>query len=163
MQGKVPAPAGKLPQRPSQAFRTTASGMPRGTRRCGASGSWGSAEIVRDSVVDRRDCRVWSAEWGASLALGRDVSAESLDVRTGKNLRTSSPLLPRASQICNSLVLNPRNILVKMISQAGTGYSFNTKRSRLREKLTLLHYDPVVAASLLGLGPGLHCENEGRN
>lgn len=84
MQGKVPAPAGKLPQRPSQAFRTTASGMPRGTRRCGASGSWGSAEIVRDSVVVRRDCRVWSAEWGASLVLGRDVSAESLDVRTGK-------------------------------------------------------------------------------
>ncbi|XP_077772116.1 large ribosomal subunit protein bL33m isoform X1 [Canis aureus] len=34
-------------------------------------------------------------------------------------------------------------ILVKMLSQAGTGYSFNTKRSRLREKLTLLHYDPI--------------------
>ncbi|XP_039743454.1 large ribosomal subunit protein bL33m isoform X3 [Pteropus medius] len=131
MQGKVPAPAGKLPQRPSQAFRTTASGMPRGTRCCGASGSWGSAEIVRDSVVVRRDCRVWSAEWGASLVL----------VAKSKS----------------------KNILVKMISQAGTGYSFNTKRSRLREKLTLLHYDPVVAASLLGLGPGLHCENEGRN
>ncbi|KAB0397949.1 hypothetical protein E2I00_016659 [Balaenoptera physalus] len=31
-----------------------------------------------------------------------------------------------------------------MLSQAGTGFSFNTKRSRLREKLTLLHYDPVV-------------------
>ncbi|KAB1266803.1 39S ribosomal protein L33; mitochondrial [Camelus dromedarius] len=30
-----------------------------------------------------------------------------------------------------------------MLSQAGTGYTFNTKRSRLREKLTLLHYDPV--------------------
>lgn len=30
-----------------------------------------------------------------------------------------------------------------MLSQAGTGYSFNTKRSRLREKLTLLHYDPI--------------------
>lgn len=30
-----------------------------------------------------------------------------------------------------------------MVSQAGTGFSFNTKRSRLREKLTLLHYDPV--------------------
>ncbi|KAB0361850.1 hypothetical protein FD755_007660 [Muntiacus reevesi] len=35
-------------------------------------------------------------------------------------------------------------ILVKMVSQAGTGFSFNTKRSRLWEKLTLLHYDPVV-------------------
>uniref|UniRef100_A0A8C0LJN1 Large ribosomal subunit protein bL33m n=1 Tax=Canis lupus dingo TaxID=286419 RepID=A0A8C0LJN1_CANLU len=36
-----------------------------------------------------------------------------------------------------------KTILVKMLSQAGTGYSFNTKRSRLREKLTLLHYDPI--------------------
>uniref|UniRef100_A0A8C3X727 Large ribosomal subunit protein bL33m n=1 Tax=Catagonus wagneri TaxID=51154 RepID=A0A8C3X727_9CETA len=36
-----------------------------------------------------------------------------------------------------------KTILVKMMSQAGTGFSFNTKRSRLREKLTLLHYDPV--------------------
>ncbi|XP_011369032.2 39S ribosomal protein L33, mitochondrial isoform X6 [Pteropus vampyrus] len=42
-----------------------------------------------------------------------------------------------------------KNILVKMISQAGTGYSFNTKRSRLREKLTLLHYDPVVKTKVL--------------
>ncbi|XP_042552739.1 39S ribosomal protein L33, mitochondrial isoform X1 [Dipodomys spectabilis] len=37
-----------------------------------------------------------------------------------------------------------KTILVKMVSQAGTGFSFNTKRSRLREKLTLLHYDPIV-------------------
>ncbi|GAB5569946.1 40S ribosomal protein S4 [Prionailurus iriomotensis] len=37
-----------------------------------------------------------------------------------------------------------KTILVKMLSQAGTGYSFNTKRSRLREKLTLLHYDPIA-------------------
>uniref|UniRef100_A0A8D1W8T9 Large ribosomal subunit protein bL33m n=1 Tax=Sus scrofa TaxID=9823 RepID=A0A8D1W8T9_PIG len=37
-----------------------------------------------------------------------------------------------------------KTILVKMMSQAGTGFSFNTKRSRLREKLTLLHYDPVA-------------------
>eukprot|EP00069_Balaena_mysticetus_P008029 bmy_01099T0 len=44
---------------------------------------------------------------------------------------------------CNNLLLNLRTILVKMLSQAGTGFSFNTKRSRLREKLTLLHYDPV--------------------
>ncbi|XP_053057053.1 39S ribosomal protein L33, mitochondrial isoform X4 [Acinonyx jubatus] len=40
-------------------------------------------------------------------------------------------------------------ILVKMLSQAGTGYSFNTKRSRLREKLTLLHYDPIVKTKVL--------------
>ncbi|XP_051832191.1 39S ribosomal protein L33, mitochondrial isoform X1 [Antechinus flavipes] len=36
-----------------------------------------------------------------------------------------------------------KTLLVKMVSQAGTGYTFNTKRSRLREKLVLLHYDPV--------------------
>ncbi|CAH6786955.1 Mrpl33 [Phodopus roborovskii] len=35
-------------------------------------------------------------------------------------------------------------ILVRLVSQAGTGFSFNHKRSRLREKLTLLHYDPIV-------------------
>ncbi|XP_048952085.1 39S ribosomal protein L33, mitochondrial isoform X8 [Canis lupus dingo] len=49
--------------------------------------------------------------------------------------------LPRASQ--------SKTILVKMLSQAGTGYSFNTKRSRLREKLTLLHYDPIVKTKVL--------------
>ncbi|XP_037384203.1 39S ribosomal protein L33, mitochondrial [Talpa occidentalis] len=40
-------------------------------------------------------------------------------------------------------------ILVKMMSEAGTGYTFNTKRSRLREKLTLLHYDPIVRKRVL--------------
>ncbi|KAK2505715.1 hypothetical protein MC885_019892 [Smutsia gigantea] len=34
-------------------------------------------------------------------------------------------------------------ILVKMLSQAGTGFSFNAKRNRLQEKLTLLHFDPI--------------------
>ncbi|KAF4008665.1 hypothetical protein G4228_020448 [Cervus hanglu yarkandensis] len=42
-----------------------------------------------------------------------------------------------------------KTILVKMVSQAGTGFSFNTKRSRLWEKLTLLHYDPVVKKKVL--------------
>ncbi|XP_070306096.1 large ribosomal subunit protein bL33m isoform X1 [Odocoileus virginianus] len=40
-----------------------------------------------------------------------------------------------------------KTILVKMVSQAGTGFSFNTKRSRLWEKLTLLHYDPSCLVS----------------
>ncbi|KAL1782857.1 39S ribosomal protein L33, mitochondrial [Sigmodon hispidus] len=40
-------------------------------------------------------------------------------------------------------------ILVKLVSQAGTGFSFNHKRSRLREKLTLLHYDPIVNKKVL--------------
>ncbi|XP_024408372.2 large ribosomal subunit protein bL33m [Desmodus rotundus] len=42
-----------------------------------------------------------------------------------------------------------KNILVRMVSQAGTGYSFNAKRRRLQEKLTLLHYDPVVKTKVL--------------
>ncbi|XP_054569139.1 39S ribosomal protein L33, mitochondrial-like, partial [Eptesicus fuscus] len=42
-----------------------------------------------------------------------------------------------------------KNILVRMVSQAGTGFSFNTKRSRLGEKRTLLHYDPFVRAKVL--------------
>nr|XP_004669458.1 39S ribosomal protein L33, mitochondrial [Jaculus jaculus] len=42
-----------------------------------------------------------------------------------------------------------KTILVKLVSQAGTGFSFNTKRSRLREKLTLLHYDPIVKKKVL--------------
>ncbi|KAM5143048.1 large ribosomal subunit protein bL33m [Callospermophilus lateralis] len=42
-----------------------------------------------------------------------------------------------------------KTLLVKMVSQAGTGFSFNAKRSRLREKLTLLHYDPLVKKKVL--------------
>ncbi|XP_047378076.1 39S ribosomal protein L33, mitochondrial [Sciurus carolinensis] len=42
-----------------------------------------------------------------------------------------------------------KTLLVRMVSQAGTGVSFNAKRSRLREKLTLLHYDPVVKKKVL--------------
>nr|6NU2_1 Chain 1, 39S ribosomal protein L33, mitochondrial [Homo sapiens] len=42
-----------------------------------------------------------------------------------------------------------KNILVRMVSEAGTGFCFNTKRNRLREKLTLLHYDPVVKQRVL--------------
>lgn len=42
-----------------------------------------------------------------------------------------------------------KTILVKLVSQAGTGFSFNHKRSRLREKLSLLHYDPIVNKKVL--------------
>ncbi|XP_060042753.1 large ribosomal subunit protein bL33m isoform X2 [Erinaceus europaeus] len=45
--------------------------------------------------------------------------------------------------------VSKRVILVRMVSEAGTGFSFNTKRSRLREKLTLLHYDPIVKQKVL--------------
>ncbi|XP_074065911.1 large ribosomal subunit protein bL33m [Macrotis lagotis] len=42
-----------------------------------------------------------------------------------------------------------KTLLVKMVSQAGTGFTFNTKRSRLREKLVLLHFDPIVNKRVL--------------
>ncbi|KAG8123376.1 hypothetical protein E2320_018687 [Naja naja] len=32
-------------------------------------------------------------------------------------------------------------ILVRMLSEAGTGCSFNVKRLRLQDKLVMLHYD----------------------
>uniref|UniRef100_A0A3Q2GAG5 Large ribosomal subunit protein bL33m n=1 Tax=Cyprinodon variegatus TaxID=28743 RepID=A0A3Q2GAG5_CYPVA len=35
-----------------------------------------------------------------------------------------------------------KTILVQMVSAAGTGYFFNTKRNRLREKLVLRKHDP---------------------
>ncbi|KAM6202516.1 LOW QUALITY PROTEIN: large ribosomal subunit protein bL33m [Rhynchocyon petersi] len=41
-----------------------------------------------------------------------------------------------------------KTILVKMLSQAGTGVTFNTKRS-LGEKRTVLHYDPIVNKKVL--------------
>lgn len=35
-----------------------------------------------------------------------------------------------------------RTVLVQMVSAAGTGYFFNTKRNRLRDKLVLRKHDP---------------------
>ncbi|MEE6473601.1 hypothetical protein FKM82_010101 [Ascaphus truei] len=35
-----------------------------------------------------------------------------------------------------------KTILVQMLSAAGSGYRFNTKRNRLKEKLILRKYDP---------------------
>uniref|UniRef100_A0A3Q3C0Z8 Large ribosomal subunit protein bL33m n=3 Tax=Haplochromini TaxID=319058 RepID=A0A3Q3C0Z8_HAPBU len=35
-----------------------------------------------------------------------------------------------------------KTILVQMVSAAGTGYFFNTKRNRLRDKLVLRKHDP---------------------
>uniref|UniRef100_A0A8C6NZZ4 Large ribosomal subunit protein bL33m n=1 Tax=Nothobranchius furzeri TaxID=105023 RepID=A0A8C6NZZ4_NOTFU len=35
-----------------------------------------------------------------------------------------------------------KTILVQMVSAAGTGYFFNTKRNRLKEKLVLRKHDP---------------------
>ncbi|KAI5102630.1 39S ribosomal protein L33, mitochondrial [Silurus meridionalis] len=36
-----------------------------------------------------------------------------------------------------------KTVLVQMMSAAGTGYCFNTKRGRLREKLVLRKHDPI--------------------
>uniref|UniRef100_A0A669CWY3 Large ribosomal subunit protein bL33m n=1 Tax=Oreochromis niloticus TaxID=8128 RepID=A0A669CWY3_ORENI len=48
--------------------------------------------------------------------------------------------------VCCSLV---RTILVQMVSAAGTGYFFNTKRNRLRDKLVLRKHDPFVNKHVL--------------
>ncbi|XP_069812177.1 large ribosomal subunit protein bL33m [Dendropsophus ebraccatus] len=40
-------------------------------------------------------------------------------------------------------------LLVQMISAAGTGYSFNTRRNKLKDKLVLRKYDPIVKQHVL--------------
>uniref|UniRef100_A0AAY4AFL7 Large ribosomal subunit protein bL33m n=1 Tax=Denticeps clupeoides TaxID=299321 RepID=A0AAY4AFL7_9TELE len=42
-----------------------------------------------------------------------------------------------------------QTVLVQMMSAAGTGYCFNTKRGRLREKLILRKHDPFVNKHVL--------------
>uniref|UniRef100_A0AAX7V7T5 Large ribosomal subunit protein bL33m n=1 Tax=Astatotilapia calliptera TaxID=8154 RepID=A0AAX7V7T5_ASTCA len=42
-----------------------------------------------------------------------------------------------------------KTILVQMVSAAGTGYFFNTKRNRLRDKLVLRKHDPFVNKHVL--------------
>ncbi|KAK2843678.1 hypothetical protein Q7C36_011893 [Tachysurus vachellii] len=44
-----------------------------------------------------------------------------------------------------------KTVLVQMMSAAGTGYCFNTKRGRLREKLVLRKHDPIVNKHVLFL------------
>ncbi|XP_077138201.1 large ribosomal subunit protein bL33m [Ranitomeya variabilis] len=40
-------------------------------------------------------------------------------------------------------------LLVKMVSAAGTGYSFNIRRNKLKDKLILRKYDPLVKQHVL--------------
>ncbi|XP_060610091.1 large ribosomal subunit protein bL33m [Anolis sagrei] len=40
-------------------------------------------------------------------------------------------------------------ILVRMLSEAGTGFAFNIKRARLDEKRVMLRYDPFVKQRVL--------------
>ncbi|XP_053568630.1 39S ribosomal protein L33, mitochondrial [Bombina bombina] len=39
--------------------------------------------------------------------------------------------------------------LVQMVSAAGTGYKFNTRRNKLKDKLILRKYDPFVKQHVL--------------
>lgn len=53
--------------------------------------------------------------------------------------------------LCYSKVAKAKSktILVQMVSAAGTGYFFNTKRNRLRDKLVLRKHDPFVNKHVL--------------
>ncbi|XP_030211636.1 large ribosomal subunit protein bL33m [Gadus morhua] len=42
-----------------------------------------------------------------------------------------------------------KTLLVQMMSAAGTGFCFNTKRGRLREKLVIRKHDPFVNKHVL--------------
>ncbi|KAM7078628.1 large ribosomal subunit protein bL33m [Molossus nigricans] len=145
-------------QRPAGPGRR-GGGAPAGSGCGGLAGlrDYSARHAPRRASPRRVGRRVWGQlravcgsrgrrEWGAFPALCMDVSAEPLDVRTGKNLRTWSSKDTETASVAKS---KSKTILVRMVSQAGTGYSFNTKRSRLREKLTLLHYDPVVKTKVL--------------
>ncbi|XP_061480920.1 large ribosomal subunit protein bL33m [Rhineura floridana] len=46
--------------------------------------------------------------------------------------------------VANLAKSKSKYILVRMLSEAGTGYSFNIRRARLGEKLVKLRYDPFV-------------------
>uniref|UniRef100_A0AAZ1Y4U5 Large ribosomal subunit protein bL33m n=1 Tax=Oreochromis aureus TaxID=47969 RepID=A0AAZ1Y4U5_OREAU len=56
---------------------------------------------------------------------------------------------PKRPPVRVSGELNFRTILVQMVSAAGTGYFFNTKRNRLRDKLVLRKHDPFVNKHVL--------------
>uniref|UniRef100_A0A8D0BBF3 Large ribosomal subunit protein bL33m n=1 Tax=Salvator merianae TaxID=96440 RepID=A0A8D0BBF3_SALMN len=51
--------------------------------------------------------------------------------------------------VANLAKSKSKYILVRMLSEAGTGYSYNTIRDRLGEKLTTLRYDPFVKKRVL--------------
>lgn len=42
-----------------------------------------------------------------------------------------------------------KTILVQMVSAAGTGYFFNAKRNRLKEKMIVRKHDPFVNKHVL--------------
>uniref|UniRef100_A0A8C2KNX7 Large ribosomal subunit protein bL33m n=1 Tax=Cyprinus carpio TaxID=7962 RepID=A0A8C2KNX7_CYPCA len=50
--------------------------------------------------------------------------------------------------------VNCETLLVQMVSAAGTGYCFNTKRGRLRDKLVLRKHDPIGEVNIFW-----HCKS----
>ena len=93
---------------------------------------------------------VWVRVGGRTPCCSMLLSAVSLAKSKSKSLLLGRDVL---RGFVSDVVIIPAvlarlslTILVKLVSQAGTGFSFNHKRSRLREKLTLLHYDPIGKA-----------------
>ncbi|XP_051880985.1 39S ribosomal protein L33, mitochondrial isoform X3 [Pristis pectinata] len=67
---------------------------------------------------------------------------------------TNSKLQDKAAQLIGTpsttvAKSKSKSILVQMMSAAGTGYCFNAKRSRLRDKLVLRKHDPRVNKHVL--------------
>ncbi|XP_048952082.1 39S ribosomal protein L33, mitochondrial isoform X4 [Canis lupus dingo] len=98
-----------------------------------------------------------TCEWGwrrrQGLRRGRELPRASQRKKKLENSNAAFAYNPRhitdhKTRYFGLKLMKNITILVKMLSQAGTGYSFNTKRSRLREKLTLLHYDPIGFSGL---------------
>ncbi|KAM8946848.1 large ribosomal subunit protein bL33m [Pelodytes ibericus] len=51
---------------------------------------------------------------------------------------------------CVSLAKSKSKVLlVQMMSASGSGYRFNTRRNKLKEKLVLRKYDPFVGQHVL--------------
>lgn len=42
-----------------------------------------------------------------------------------------------------------KTVIVRLLSQAGTGFFYTVKRPRLKPKMTLRKYDPVVRQHVL--------------
>ncbi|XP_042333095.1 39S ribosomal protein L33, mitochondrial isoform X2 [Sceloporus undulatus] len=51
--------------------------------------------------------------------------------------------------VANLAKSKSKYILVRMLSEAGTGFSFNIRRARLDEKRVMLRYDPFVKQRVL--------------
>ncbi|CAL8271663.1 unnamed protein product [Merluccius merluccius] len=91
-----------------------------------------------------------SSFWGSDSSGGEQLVSFSIRNQTLTTFggRSSSALVP--SSTTNGLLsvskmnFRPsRTLLVQMLSAAGTGYRFNTKRSRAGDKLVLRKHDPL--------------------